>query len=93
MIGSRKVGTILKYKAHNTSPRIEHRKSFHEKLGIFTQRRLAIILKIGSKLTPFFFAIFEDSNLPPIISSEIYGHFMDFNLTDEETVYVTTLKI
>ena len=50
-----------------------------------------------SKLTPFFFAIFEDSDLPPIIGSEIReqypGHFMDFNLTDEETVYVTTLKI
>ena len=71
MIGSRKVGTILKYKAFNTSPHIEHRKSFHEKLGIFTQRRLAIILKIRPKLTPFLFAIFEDSDLPPNIGSEI----------------------
>ena len=82
----KKVGTILKYKAHNTSPHIEHRKSYHNKLGIFTQRRLAIKLKIMSKLTPFFFAIFEDSYLPPIIGSETRekypGHFMDFNLTD-----------
>ena len=31
MIGSRKVGTVLKYKASNTSPHIKHRKSFHEK--------------------------------------------------------------
>ena len=30
VIGSRKVGTILKYKAANTSPHMEHRKSFHE---------------------------------------------------------------
>ena len=48
-------------------------------------------------MTPFFFAIFEDSDLPPIIGSEIReqypGHFMDFNLTDEKTVYVTTLQI
>ena len=71
VIGSRKVGTILKYKAANKSPHIEHRKSFHEKLGLVKQRRLAIILKIRSKLRPFFFAIFEDSDLPPIIGSEI----------------------
>ena len=66
-------------------------------LGLVTQRRLAINLKIRSKLIPFFFAIFEDSDLPPIIGSEIReqypGSFMDFNLIDEETVYVTTLKI
>ena len=97
VIGSEKVDTILKYKAANTTPHIEHRKSFHEKLGLVTQRRLAIILKIRSKLTPFFFAIFEDSDLPPIIGSEIReqypGSFMDFNLIGEETVYVTTLKI
>ena len=97
VIESRKVGTILKYKAHDTSPHMEHTKSFHEKLGIFTQRRLAIILKFRSKLTPFFYAIFENSDLPPIIGSEIRekypGCLMDFNLTDEETVHVTTQKI
>ena len=97
VIRSKKVGTILKYKVANTTPHIEHRKSFHEKLGLVTQRRLAIILKIRSKLTPFFFAIFEDSDLPPIIGTEIReqypGNFMDFNLIDEETTYVTTLKI
>jgi len=58
---------------------------------------LAIILKIRSRLTPFFFAISEDSDLPPTIGTEIREHypecFMDFNLTDEETVYVTTLKV
>ena len=69
IIGSKKVGAILKYKATNTTPHIEHRKSFHEKLGLVAQRRLAIILKIRSKLTPFFFAIFEDSDLPPIIDN------------------------
>ena len=37
VIGSKKVGTILKYKAANTTPHIEHRKSFHEKLGLVTQ--------------------------------------------------------
>ena len=83
VIGSRKVGTILKYKGAYTSPHIEHRKSFHEKLGLVMQRRLAIILKIRSKLTPFFF---EDSDLPPIIGSEIReqypGSFMDFNIID-----------
>ena len=70
-------------------PHIKHRKSFHEKLGLVTQRRLAIILKIRSKLTPFFFAIFEDSDIPPIIDSKIReqypGSLMDFNLIDEGT--------
>ena len=94
VIGSKKVGTKLKYKAAHTTPHIEHRKSFHEKIGLVTQRRLAIILKIRSKLIPFF-AIFEDSDLPPIKGTEISEQYpeclMDFNLTDEETVYVTTL--
>ena len=53
VIGSKKVGTILKYKAANTTPHIKHRKSFYEKLGLITQRKLAIILKTRSKLTPF----------------------------------------
>ena len=70
VIGSRKVTTLLKYKAHNTTPHIEHKKSYHEKIGMFTQRRLVIILKIRSKLTPFFFAILEDSDIPPVIGSE-----------------------
>ena len=47
VIGSKKVNALL-----NTTPHIEHRKSYHEKLGMFTQRRLGIILKIRSKLTP-----------------------------------------
>jgi len=42
VIGSRKVGTILKYKAANTSPHIEHRKSFHEKLGLESDATLII---------------------------------------------------
>ena len=41
-------------------------------------------------MTPFF-------DLPPIIGSEIReqypGSFKDFNLSHEETLYVTTLKI
>ena len=47
VIGLKKVGTILKYKAYNTTLHIEHRKSYHENLGMFTQRRLAIILISG----------------------------------------------
>ena len=97
VIGSKKVSTILKYKAAHTTPYIEERKSFHEKVGLVTQGNLAIILKIRSRLTPFFFAILEDSDLPPIIGTEIREQypecFMDFNLTEEETVYVTTLKV
>ena len=62
VIGSKKVSTILKYKAAHTTPYIEHRKLFHEKVGLVTQRSLAIILKIRSRLTPFFFAILEDSD-------------------------------
>ena len=47
--------------------------------------------------TFFFFALLEDSNIPPVIDTEIReqypGSFMDFNLTDEKTVYVTTFQI
>ena len=98
VIRSKKVSTILRYKVAHTTPYIEQRKSFHGKVGLVTQRNLAIILKIRSRLTPFFFAaILEDSDLPPIIGTEIREQypecFMDFNLTDEETVYVTTLKV
>ena len=55
------------------------------------------IIKIRSKLTPFFFTIFEDSKIPLIIGSAIREQypesFMDFNLTDKKTVYVTRLQI
>ena len=71
-------------------------KSFHEKVGLVTQRNLVIVLKIRSKLTAFFFGILEDSDLPPIIGTEIREQypecFMDFNLMDDQYVYVTTLK-
>ena len=44
----------------------------------------------------FFFDIIEDSDLPPIIGTEVReqrpGNFTDFNLTDEQ-VYVTSLKV
>ena len=76
---------------------IEHKKEYHEKLGMYTQRKLAVILKIRSTLTHFFFAILEDSNIPPVIGTEIReqypGSFMDFNLTDKKNVYVTTFQI
>ena len=97
VIGSRKVSTILKYKAAHTTPYIEQSKLFHEKVGLVTQRNLAIILKIRSKLTPFCFAILEDIDQPPIIGTEIREQypecFMDFYLADDENVYVTTLKV
>ena len=67
VIGSRMVSTFLKYKAANSVPYIEQIKSFHEKVGLVTRRNLAIVLKIRSKLTAFFFGILEDSDLPPII--------------------------
>ena len=90
VVGSRQVTTLVKNKAHGTTPHIEHKKEFHYKLGLYTQRRMAVILKIRSKLTPFFFAILEDGNIPPIIGTEIReqypGSFMDFYLTDEKTV-------
>ena len=97
VIGSRMVSAILKYKAANSVPYIKQSKSFHEKVGLVTQRNLAIILKIRSKLTGFFFGILEDSDLPPIIGTEIREQypecFMDFNLTDDQYVYLTTLKV
>ena len=91
------VSTILKYKAANSVPYIEQSKSVHEEVGLVTQRNLAIVLKIRSKLTAFFYGILEDSDLPPIIGTEIREQypecFMDFNLTDDKQVYVTTLKV
>ena len=97
VVGSRQVTNLVKYKAHGMTAHIEHKKEYHEKLGMYTRRRLAVILKIRSKLTPFFFAILEESNIPRIIGTEIReqypGSFMDFNLTDEITVYVTTFQI
>ena len=38
VIGSRMVSKILKYKAANSVPYIERSKSFHEKVGLVTQR-------------------------------------------------------
>ena len=87
VIGSRMISTI-KYKASNSVPYIKQSKSFHEMVGLVTQRNLAIVLKIRSKLTAFFFGILEDSDLPPIIGTEIREQypecFMDFNLTDDK---------
>jgi hypothetical protein len=97
MIGSRIVSTILNYKAANSVPYIEQSKSVHEEVGLVTQRNLAIVLKIRSKLTAFLFGILEDSDLPPIIGTEIREQypecFMDFNITDDKQVYVTSLKV
>jgi hypothetical protein len=78
------VSAILKYKAAKSVPYIE-------------QSKLAILLKIRSRLTAFFFGILEDGDLPPIIGTEIREQypecFMDFNLTDNKQMYVTTLKV
>ena len=97
VIGSRMVSIILKYKAANSVPYMEQSKSVHEEVGLVTQRNLAIVLKIRSKLTAFFFGILEDSDLPTIIGTEIREQypecFMDFNLTDDQYVYLTTLKV
>ena len=88
VIGSRMVSTILKYKAAHSTPYIEQSKLFHEKVGLVTQRNLAIFLKIRSKLTPFFFGN-EDSDLPPIIGTKIreqysecfmFNHFLQSHL-------------
>ena len=64
VIGSRMVSIILKYKAANSVPYMEQSKSVHEEVGLVTQRNLAMVLKIRSKLTAFFFGILEDSDLP-----------------------------
>ena len=69
VIGSRMVCKILKYKAANSVSYIEQDKCVHEEVGLVTQRNLAIVLKIRSKLTAFFFGILEDSDLPPIIGT------------------------
>ena len=94
VIGSRKVTTLIKYKAHKTTPHIEYKKEYHEKLGMYTQRRLVIILKIRSKLTALFFTILEDSDIPTVIGSKIReqypGSVVDLNFIDEKTMYVTT---
>ena len=75
---------------------IDHSKGIHEEVGLVTQRKLAIILKIRSSMMAFFFDIIEDSDLPPIIGTELReqrpASFLDFNLTDEQ-VYVTLLKV
>ena len=60
------------------------------KSQVYLHNEDTIILKIRSKLTPFF-------DLPPIIGSEIREQypesFKDFNLSHEETLYVTMLNI
>ena len=96
VIGSRTVSKILKFKAADSVAYIEYNNGIHEEVGLVTQRNLVIVLKIRSRLMAFFFGIIEDSDLPPIIGTEVReqrpGSFMDFNLTDEQ-VYVTTLKV
>jgi len=68
---------------------IDHSKGIHEEVGLVT-------LKIRSSMMAFFFDIIEDSNLPPIIGTELREQrpaiFLDFNLTDEQ-VYVTSLNV
>ena len=96
VIGSNMVSTISKFKAADSVAYIDHSKGIHEEVGLVTQRKLALILKIRSRLMAFFFDIIEDSDLPPIIGTEVReqspGNFTDFNLTDEQ-VYVTSLKV
>ena len=50
---------------------IDHSKGIHEEVGLVTQRKLAIILKIRSSMMAFFFDIIEDSDLPPIIGIDL----------------------
>ena len=54
--------------------------------------------KKGAKSSTFLYGFTsQDSDLPPIIGKEIREQypecFMDFNLTDDKQVYVTTLKV
>ena len=65
------VSTILKYKAADSVAFIEHDRYIHEEVGLVTQRNLAIVLKIRSRLVAFFFGILEDSDLPPIIGIDL----------------------
>ena len=53
------------------------------------ERRLAIVLKIRSKLTLFFSRYSGGTEIKEILPE----CFRDFNLIDEEAIYVTTLKI
>ena len=59
-------------------------------MGIYTER-IAIVLKIRSKLTAFFFAILEDSDIPPTTCMEIreilQECFKDFNCTQKWLLY------
>ena len=54
VIGSRQVKNLVKLQVLNSVSQIEYKKVYHEKIGIYIERRLAIVLKIRSKLTPFF---------------------------------------
>jgi hypothetical protein len=84
VIGSNMVSPILKFKAADSVAYIEYNKGIHEEVGLVTQRNLAIDLKIRSRLVAFFFGILEDSDLPPIIGTEIReqyrGSFMIFDI-------------
>ena len=87
VIGSRQVKNLTKLQVFNYVSHIEYKKVYHKKIGKYTERRLTIVLKIRSKLTPFFFAILEDSDIPPTIGMEIREilpeGFKDFNLIEE----------
>ena len=54
------VSTILKFKAADSVAYIDHSKGINEEVGLVTQRKLAIILKIRSRMMAFFFDIIED---------------------------------
>ena len=78
VIGSNMVSTILNYKAADSVAYIDHSKGIHEEVGLVTQRKLAIILKIRSSMMAFFFDIIEDSDLPPIIGTELREQHSEF---------------
>ena len=54
VIGSRQVKNLTKLQEFNYVSHIEYKKVYHKKIGKYTERRLRIVLKIRSKLTPFF---------------------------------------
>ena len=64
VIGSNMVSIILNYKAADSVAYIDHSKGIHEEVGLVTQRRLAIILKIRSSMMAFFFDIIHRGQRP-----------------------------
>ena len=82
VIGSRQVQNLVKLHAFDSVSHIEYKKVYLKKMG-----RLAIVLKIRSKLTAFFLAIMEDSDIPST-GTEIRDMdrecFKDFNLVKEK---------